>query len=184
MVMQLYPPASTGNVVGPASAVNGNLAAFDGTTGELLEDSGIATSQVALTQSAVLEADFPKTNNTFANVTDLTLNLEAGRWYRITGVVRIFAEVVGARLDFQGGTAILVGQSDFIIGYQGGSFALADPSTLVINAGADAYFQINLQVQVDTGGTFIPRFRQHTTDATASTLLKYSTIQAIDVTPE
>ncbi len=52
MVMQLYPPASTGNVVGPASAVNGNLAAFDGTTGELLEDSGIATSQVATSQTA------------------------------------------------------------------------------------------------------------------------------------
>lgn len=51
------PPATggsggIGNVVGPSSAVNNNLAAFDTTTGKLLKDSGIATSQVATAQTA------------------------------------------------------------------------------------------------------------------------------------
>lgn len=32
---------STGDVVGPASAVDGNLAAFDQTTGKLIKDSGV-----------------------------------------------------------------------------------------------------------------------------------------------
>ncbi len=30
-------------VIGPASSVDGNLAAFDGTTGQVLEDSGVST---------------------------------------------------------------------------------------------------------------------------------------------
>lgn len=36
--------AGTGDVVGPASAVNNNLAAFDLTTGKVIKDSGVATS--------------------------------------------------------------------------------------------------------------------------------------------
>lgn len=39
--------ALSGDVVGPASAVNDNLARFDGTTGKLLEDSGVAVSTLA-----------------------------------------------------------------------------------------------------------------------------------------
>lgn len=34
------------DVVGPAGAVNNNLAAFDGVTGKLIKDSGIATSSI------------------------------------------------------------------------------------------------------------------------------------------
>jgi hypothetical protein len=36
--------AAAGDVVGPASSVNNNIAQFDGTTGKLLEDSGVAVS--------------------------------------------------------------------------------------------------------------------------------------------
>lgn len=34
------PPAGTGDVVGPASATDGNLAVFDGATGKLIKDGG------------------------------------------------------------------------------------------------------------------------------------------------
>jgi hypothetical protein len=37
---------SAGDVVGPASATDGNLASFDTTTGKLLQDSGIASADV------------------------------------------------------------------------------------------------------------------------------------------
>lgn len=40
------PDATGGDVVGPASAVDGNLASYDGTTGKLIADSGIAVSEV------------------------------------------------------------------------------------------------------------------------------------------
>lgn len=46
-------PVGTGDVVGPSSSVDGNLAAFDGTTGKLLKDSGIASSSVALDSDVV-----------------------------------------------------------------------------------------------------------------------------------
>ena len=39
--------SATGDVVGPASAVDGNIAVFDGTTGKLIDDSGVAFSDIA-----------------------------------------------------------------------------------------------------------------------------------------
>lgn len=44
--------AGSGDVVGPASAVNNNLAAFDTTTGKLIKDSGLLTSSI-LTSSSI-----------------------------------------------------------------------------------------------------------------------------------
>lgn len=38
--------AGTGDVIGPASSVNNRLAAFNGTTGKLIKDAGIATTDV------------------------------------------------------------------------------------------------------------------------------------------
>lgn len=39
-------PAGSGNVSGPGSAVSGNLASFNGTTGTIIQDSGIPSSSV------------------------------------------------------------------------------------------------------------------------------------------
>lgn len=41
------PPDGTGAVVGPSSAINGNFALFDGTTGKLIKDSTFAVSYFA-----------------------------------------------------------------------------------------------------------------------------------------
>jgi hypothetical protein len=41
-------PTGTGDVAGPASAVNNNFAAFDGTTGKLIKDSGNSAGTFAL----------------------------------------------------------------------------------------------------------------------------------------
>jgi hypothetical protein len=38
--------AGTGDVVGPASAVNNRIAAFNGTTGKLIKDSGYSVQNV------------------------------------------------------------------------------------------------------------------------------------------
>lgn len=46
-------PAGSGDVVGPASAVNNNFAAFDTTTGKLIKDSGVSSASFA----AALGAD-------------------------------------------------------------------------------------------------------------------------------
>jgi hypothetical protein len=39
----------SGDVVGPAASVDGNIAVFDGTTGKLLKDSGSAPTSLGLT---------------------------------------------------------------------------------------------------------------------------------------
>ena len=43
----VWSAGGTGDVVGPASAVNNDLAAFDTTTGKLIKDSGVLTSDAA-----------------------------------------------------------------------------------------------------------------------------------------
>ena len=46
----------TGDVTGPASAVDGNLAVFDGTTGKVIKDSGIAAADVITDPETVVAA--------------------------------------------------------------------------------------------------------------------------------
>jgi hypothetical protein len=41
-------PSGAGNVTGPSSAISGDVATYNGTTGTLIEDSGIASSNLAL----------------------------------------------------------------------------------------------------------------------------------------
>lgn len=43
-VLGYYTPSGTGDVVGPASAVNNRVVFFDGTTGKLIKDSGLTLS--------------------------------------------------------------------------------------------------------------------------------------------
>lgn len=49
--------AGLGDVVGPASAANNTLAAFNGTTGKLIKDSGILISDVFTTTAAANKVD-------------------------------------------------------------------------------------------------------------------------------
>lgn len=61
--------SGTGDVVGPASAVNNNFAAFDTTTGKLIKDSGskasdFATASHTHTASQVTDFDTEVSNNT------------------------------------------------------------------------------------------------------------------------
>lgn len=179
--------AGNGDVTGPSSAVDGNLAVFDGTTGKLIKDGGAVPGGYL---SAVLQSDFTKTNNTLASVTDLTLNLEAGKWYRITGQLTEAGPTSGGTLDFAGGTVTATGVSGNAVGFDDNSGSLLAISiaslggaTLNVSSGDIAYWNFDFTIQVNAGGTLIPRFAQDVTDADPSTLRKYATIQAVDVTP-
>jgi hypothetical protein len=50
-------PSGSGDVVGPASAVNNDIALFDGVTGKLIKDSGVLLSSKANTADAVMDGD-------------------------------------------------------------------------------------------------------------------------------
>ena len=63
---------STGDVVGPASAVNNDLAAFDLTTGKLIKDSGVLTSNVVTLTGSQALSNKTLTTPTIASFTNAT----------------------------------------------------------------------------------------------------------------
>jgi len=145
----------------------------------------IAAAGGLVGQSAVLQADFPKVNNTFSNVTDLTLTLTAGNWYRVTAQLAWSNGLTSGALDFTGGSLTATGVS--------GSYVVTDLSSLVIEGSSftslgellfsdndtGTLILLDFTIQVNAGGTMIPRFKQAVTDAgNPVTLNKYSTITA------
>lgn len=61
--------AGSGDVVGPGSAVNNNFASFDGTTGKVIKDSGIATADAILRDGSVaFTGDIDLGTNAITNV--------------------------------------------------------------------------------------------------------------------
>lgn len=67
--------AITGAVVGPASAVNNDLAAFDGITGKLIKDSGVLTANVVLVSRAVQAGTGLTVTNSGLLSADITMSL-------------------------------------------------------------------------------------------------------------
>lgn len=69
--------AITGAVVGPASAVNNDLAAFDGITGKLIKDSGVLTANVVLVSRAVQAGTGLTVTNSGLLSADITMALSS-----------------------------------------------------------------------------------------------------------
>ena len=63
-VIYAFNPASSGNITGPTSVTSGNLLAFNGNTGNLVEDTGIAASGVVSGPSAAVTGDVVAFNGT------------------------------------------------------------------------------------------------------------------------
>lgn len=98
----------SGNVVGPASSVDSHLAAFDGTTGELLEDSGVTTASVTAAITRAADAGWKKVVDTnFTQLANQTLTNGAqtidGISYLVSGVANSssFGVVNGTGLRIQ-----------------------------------------------------------------------------------
>ena len=151
-----------------------------------------ATQEGIGIQTAVLTADFPKTNDTLTAVTGWStiITLEAGKTYRVTAVFVASLVAVAAQVDLDGGTSVFDGMSGSMWFYDSdvASFNEAVPAVgnTGVAGGAGGYvlpFHYDVVIEVATGGTFIPRFAQITPNATASTLLKYSTISAQEISP-
>lgn len=144
--------------------------------------------RVPVVQSAVLEADFPKDDDTLTAVPDLTLNLEAGHRYRITGQMSAVGAGGSALIDLAGGTVVVAGVGGLDTKFDAGGVALVPITDLTDflcgeDGGSSARTVIDLVVDVETSGTLVPRFAQLSTNIAASVLRKYSAIYATDITP-
>lgn len=73
-------PAGSGDVVGPASAVNNNIVLFDSTTGKLIKDSGRALPTRTYLASPVTNNN--AVANTIADVTGLSFPVTTGLRYK------------------------------------------------------------------------------------------------------
>lgn len=167
--------------------------AVDGTKTLAVDEATVGGLAVPAIQTAVLTADFPKTNDTLAAVTgwSTTITLEAGKTYRVTGQCVTFSDTVGGfQIGFNGGTVTQTaangGGSVWSLSNELYSAPLIDDITgSLLTSGVDGNFLINIDftIQVDAGGTLILQFAQLVTDAVASVLRKYSTISAQEISP-
>lgn len=191
--------ADGGRLLFPAPPPLGFRVKDAGFTYELIDpdnyDSVAGWYRIPVVQTAVLQADFPKTNNTLAVVTgwDKDINLLAGHIYRITGTANANPNNSpgGFQLLMGGGSAtFLSGESGGLFGYDVTNTAAlstgnTDPLTTGLTNNSDGYAVLSWDFirKVDTAGTLIAQFAQAATNATASILNKYATITAEDVTP-
>jgi hypothetical protein len=169
-----------------------NFQAKDTDTGftyTLIDPALVATTgwyRNPVIQTAVLTADFDKTNDTLTAVSDLTLNLLAGHWYRVTGLLHIVSDSNGCDLSFAGGDVVIPNVTGHLV-WKSLTTSLVSDILLsgidtLTNISNSVCVQIEFVAEVLTGGTLIPQFagHQHVGDCS---IIKYASIQCIDVTP-
>lgn len=130
--------AAPGDVVGPASAVNGDLALYDGTTGKLLKDSGYSPSSFL----ASADTSVTKQGNTFNGSYQLMMTTAGGKipaldGSLITNLPSGLGDVVGPALATDGNIPLYDGTTGKLIknsSYAPASF-LASGDTSVTKQG-------------------------------------------------
>lgn len=91
-------PSGGGDVVGPASAVDGNIATYDGTTGKLLKDSGATIDASGLTLPAVAVP-----TDSFVDSDSLDADQTVARIYANATTVTAGAVVSDMTFDYKDG---------------------------------------------------------------------------------
>ena len=136
---------------------------------------------------ARLTADFPKANNGLAPVADLGLPLEAGTRYLVEGTFFVeTSSVNGCKIDLAGGDVTIAEMratvDAFGLNSSGGTgFVRGVFDTLMdlfgnnkVISGACIPVSVRGIVQTNAAGTLVPRFAQHSTNATPVKMLKDS----------
>jgi hypothetical protein len=176
-------------VTGPASATDGNLAVFSGTSGKILKDGGTpAASSVNLVKKT---ADESKTSNTvLANDSALTLALSSSTSYRLK--IKLFFYGANATpnikiaLAYSGTIAAidwtLVGSPMGNVSYQyltvtSGHGSLMGSTTISINAAGEGWADIDVAISTTNAGTFAIQWAQNASSAFATTVLRGSSIE-------
>jgi hypothetical protein len=176
-------------VTGPASATDGNLAVFSGTSGKILKDGGTpAASSVNLVKKT---ADESKTSNTvLANDSALTLALSSSTSYRLK--IKLFFYGANATpnikiaLAYSGTIAAidwtLVGSPMGNVSYQyltvtSGHGSLMGSTTISISAAGEGWADIDVAISTTNAGTFAIQWAQNASSAFATTVLRGSSIE-------
>jgi hypothetical protein len=176
-------------VTGPASATDGNLAVFNGTSGKILKDGGAPpTSSVNLVKKT---ADESKTSNTtLANDSALTLALSASTSYRFK--IKLFYYSASATpnikiaMAYSGTIAAidwtLVGSPMGNVSYQyltvtSGHGSLMGSTAISINASGEGWADIDIAISTTNAGTFAIQWAQNASSVTATTVTRGSSMK-------
>lgn len=114
-----------GNVVGPASAVSGDVVVYDGTTGKLIKDTGLLASAIALIAS--LKYQILKVGGT-AQTARGKFNLIAGTNVTITPADNSGADSTDVTFDVS--SASLIDSKDLFVSTASGSVTTTSPTSL------------------------------------------------------
>jgi hypothetical protein len=154
--------------------------------------AGLATSPATWFQStagrARNTADRTNATVTMSNLTDLTMNLLAGRKYigRIVLIANNSAGTEGLAFDFNGGSATMTNfqatAEETPIGATLGvtnATALGTAITSTVVATTDTIYAINITLVCNAAGTFIPRFAEvsHTSGTATVRLGSYMMLE-------
>jgi len=183
---------ATGDVTGPSSATNNNIAVFDQTTGKLLKD-GAATIASLIPATSLLRSYLATTVTYNANAvladTPLSVTVVAGGIYDISLVVHSTSAVKALNMDF-GGTATVANFIGEWIGYEdpididGGPTRMrgiritaqgTDFSVPSVD-GLNSFYTFTGSVEITDAGTFLLRGAQNVSDASNTTILRGSTL--------
>lgn len=156
---------SSGDVVGPASSVDGDIAIFDGTTGKLIADSGVSIASLlgdvfegAIVVDCATTAALPAStyNNGVAGV-GATLTKNSGNYGTIDGVTAVIGRTYGIK--------------DQASALQNGPYELTLANELTRLTTSDDSTEFDGQVMIVAGGTVNKRkiFSQTTALPTVGT---------------
>lgn len=140
----------SGDVVGPASSVDNNIATFDGATGKLIQDSGVAiaslvTGSTGATDNAILRAD--GTGGSTVQSSAVTIADTTGTLDNSSGVGKYISGGSNGAMYFgMGGTGV----SNYGLGLDGNGV----PS--IINGNATAIGQFRVLKLIVNDGTTAP----------------------------
>ena len=176
---------ATGDVTGPSSATNNNIAVFDQTTGKLLKD-GAATIASLIPATSLLRSYLATTVTYNANAvlanTPLSVTVAAGGIYAIELVVHSTSAVKALNMDF-GGTATIANFIGDWIAFSGsavyGPVNVTSGGTDYTNGDLDGVnnpYYFTGSVEITDAGTFLLRGAQNSSDPSDTTILRGSTL--------
>lgn len=175
--MSLTPNGYFDYVVGPPGEVVSPIQAFQDQV-----DAALALLAAAAGSTLFLAVDLVNSTTVFANITDLTANVFAGRKYLFRATLFIDDSAAeGVKFDLAGGTATATNLRATYLGWDNALSLIAHVTALATVASVENFsgvgkIEINGAFEPSADGTFIVRAAQKTHTSGSLTIMRGSSL--------